>query len=177
MRQKPERKRVISAPARQRPARKSHFLAKGHLEKIRGKIQLGSGFKSSLVFAAVVLGLVNLAAAVERPRLGLVAVVEVLLPDRDALDDLIRQGYNISNVRGNLATVYATAKELGQLKQAGYNYRGIERQPQPKEFAPTGLGSYHNYAALTSELQDYADAYPDICRLYTLGQSVQGCCK
>jgi carboxypeptidase D len=137
------------------------------------RIQLHIGLAGGLVLAAILLGLVNYTSAAERPRMGPVAVVEVLLPNRDALDELVRQGYNISNVRGNLATVYATAGELRRLRQAGYKYREIERQPQPKEFAPTGLGSYHNYASLTSELQDYADAYPDICRLYTLGESVQ----
>ena len=36
------------------------------------------------------------------------------------------------------------------------------------------LGGYHNYDTPTDELNIYAEAYPDICRLYTLGQSVQG---
>jgi carboxypeptidase D len=41
----------------------------------------------------------------------------------------------------------------------------------PAAKTPTG---YHNYAELTTTLQGYADAYPDICRLYSLGQSIQG---
>ncbi len=36
------------------------------------------------------------------------------------------------------------------------------------------LGGYHSYTTLTEELSAYAEAHPDICRLYTLGQSVQG---
>jgi carboxypeptidase D len=36
------------------------------------------------------------------------------------------------------------------------------------------LGGYHNYNTLTDELNIYAETYPDICRLYTLGPSVQG---
>jgi carboxypeptidase D len=36
------------------------------------------------------------------------------------------------------------------------------------------LGNRHNYATLTSELQAYAAAHPGICRLISLGQSVQG---
>ncbi|MDQ1256426.1 MAG: hypothetical protein QG656_1022, partial [Candidatus Hydrogenedentes bacterium] len=36
------------------------------------------------------------------------------------------------------------------------------------------LGVYHNYTSLTSALSEYAAAYPNIVRLYSLGQSVQG---
>jgi carboxypeptidase D len=37
-----------------------------------------------------------------------------------------------------------------------------------------GLGAYHSYASLTNDLNAYAAAHPDICRLYTIGTSVQG---
>jgi carboxypeptidase D len=101
-------------------------------------------------------------------------VVEVTFPDRDALDRLAREGYDISNVRANVATIYASLEELDRLKQTGYPLREIEPQPQPEGFELMALGGHHNYDALTNELSIYAEAYPDICRLYTLGQSVQG---
>ncbi|MBA7664470.1 hypothetical protein ES703_72531 [subsurface metagenome] len=41
------------------------------------------------------------------PRLGPIVVVEVTIPNRDALDELARAGYDISNVRGNVVTIYA----------------------------------------------------------------------
>jgi carboxypeptidase D len=41
-------------------------------------------------------------------------------------------------------------------------------------FEPMALGDYHSYSTLTGELRAYAWAYPDICRLYTLGRSVLG---
>jgi len=108
------------------------------------------------------------------PRLGTIVVVEVTIPKRDALDELARAGYDISNVQGNIVTIYATLEELERLKETGYEYREIERQPQPEGFELMALGGYHNYATLTDELNAYAEAYPEICRLFTLGQSVQG---
>jgi carboxypeptidase D len=108
------------------------------------------------------------------PRLGPIIVVEVTIPNRDALDELARAGYDISNVRGNVVTIYTSLEELERLKQTGYEYREIEQQPQPQGFELMALGGYHNYDTLTDELNIYAEAYPDICRLYTLGQSVQG---
>jgi carboxypeptidase D len=105
------------------------------------------------------------------PRLGDVIVVEVLISGRAELDELISGGYNISNVTGDTVTVYATEEELSRLEGAGYEYRKVE--PVVEETDVTAL-SYRDYAMVTSELAGYAAAYPEILRLYTLGQSVQG---
>jgi carboxypeptidase D len=102
-----------------------------------------------------------------------VAVIEVTLPDRQALDELTREGYNITSLAGNLATIYATPEELEHLSQAGYNYRQIGSEPAPPEVLPKSVTQYHDYNSVTSELQGHAGTYPTICRLYTLGQSVQ----
>ncbi len=106
------------------------------------------------------------------PRLGKIVVVEVTFPVRDALDELARSGYDISNVQGNVATIYASLEELELLKETGYPLHEIE--PWARGFELMALGGYHNYDTLTDELNIYAEAYPEICRLYTLGQSVQG---
>ncbi|MEE8578296.1 MAG: M14 family zinc carboxypeptidase, partial [candidate division Zixibacteria bacterium] len=101
-------------------------------------------------------------------------VIEVTIPNRDALGELARAGYDISNVQSNVVTIYASLDELEKLKQTGYEYREIERQPQPQGIDIMALGVYHTYDTLTDELNIYAEANPDICRLYTLGQSAQG---
>ncbi len=108
------------------------------------------------------------------PRLGPVVVVEVAFPNRDDLGRLARAGYDISNVQGNVATIYASLEELEHLKQTGYPLREIDERIQHEGFSLMALGSYHSYAPLTDELSAYAEANPDICRLYTLGQSVEG---
>ena len=110
----------------------------------------------------------------EGPRLGTIVIVEVTIPNRDALNELAGAGYDISNVQSNVVTIHATLEELEKLKQTGYEYRQIERQPQPPGIELMELGEYHNYSTLTDELNAYAETYPEICRLYTLGQSVQG---
>jgi hypothetical protein len=147
-------------------------------------MQLTKALKTSLVLMVVFLVPAGFAAAqadepclpeitAAGPRPGPVAVIEVPLPDRQALDELTRQGYNITNLAGNLATIYATPEELERLKEKGYDYRQIGSQPAPPEVLPKAA-QYHDYSSVTSELQDYADTYPAICRLFSLGQSVQG---
>jgi hypothetical protein len=108
------------------------------------------------------------------PRLGPIVVVEVTFPDRDALGQLARAGYDISNVQGNVATIYASLEELERLKQTGYPLREREQPSRQEGFDIMALGNYHSYDTLTEELNAYVESHPDICRLYTLGQSVQG---
>ena len=103
------------------------------------------------------------------PRLGTVIVVEVTIPNRNALGELARSEYDISNVRGNVVTIYATEAELKRLRQTGYPLREIGRDPQPQNAEVMALGSYHSYDALMDELNAYAESFPGICRLETVG--------
>ncbi len=75
------------------------------------------------------------------------------------------------------ASIFATASEYEYLISQGYAVTLESVQPSPPDFsgvAARGLGVYHSYATLTSELQAYAAAYPGITRRISLGQSVQG---
>ncbi|MHC4462656.1 MAG: M14 family zinc carboxypeptidase [Planctomycetota bacterium] len=112
------------------------------------------------------------------PRLGVISVVEVKIAERKELEELIEAGYNISNVRGNIVTIYATQEELEVLRDAGYTPVKIEQQQlskvEERKAGKKGLGVYHNYATLTAELEAYAADHNNICRLSSLGTSVQG---
>ena len=64
----------------------------------------------------------------------------------------------------------------------GYDVSGAEEPPRTPIAQPgaKGLGVYHSYAALTTELEAYAAAFgasqntnPDLCRLVSLGKSVE----
>lgn len=118
------------------------------------------------------------------PRSGPYYDVTIVLPDRNAdLDRLNAQGYDITSVDSNSATLVVTAEELLELAVEGYDISGAKEQAPSTIGTPRakGLGVYHSYATLTSELQAYASAYgrgqsshPDICRLSSLGKSVEG---
>ncbi|MBX7258315.1 MAG: carboxypeptidase regulatory-like domain-containing protein [Candidatus Hydrogenedentes bacterium] len=103
--------------------------------------------------------------------------VALTTPGKD-VDELSAAGYNVTNVNGNVATLYVTADELLWLYSDGYSMLRVEQQPtappEPETAQPKALGAYHGYTSLTTELQTYADNHTSICRIYTLGQSVQG---
>jgi len=113
------------------------------------------------------------------PRTGPYFEVDVALtdPGKD-VDALSAAGYDVTKVDGNVATLYANADELLWLNADGYSLLRVEQQPTvPPESEGSqakGLGVYHSYTTLTSDLQAYAAGHTSVCRLYSLGQSVQG---
>ena len=131
-----------------------------------------------LIITLLLTGLVQ-AAGVQRT--GHIQIVEITSSTSDTLDLLTSRGYNISNVSGNVITVYATESEVGELRNEGYDFDIVGHQIiNKKAYIPRqtvvlkALGSYQSYESMTQMLQDFAADYPDICRLSSLGQSVEG---
>jgi len=105
-----------------------------------------------------------------------VTIVEAYPVTPAVLEQLAAEGYTIDSRDGDRVRLYVSGVELAALKGMGLEIRILGYQPEPYAFTPgaKGLGVYHNYEALTAELQTYAQAFPDICRLDALGTSVQG---
>ncbi len=104
------------------------------------------------------------------PRTGNIYLVEADCATPEEAHRLAEAGYDVDSVRPGFATLYATAEELANLRSAGVD-AAILSEPSK---APLAVAGYHTYATLTSALNDFADAYPSICRLESLGESVQG---
>jgi len=99
------------------------------------------------------------------PRVDPVRVVNVTLPNAQALDAIIKGGYDVSSVHGNRVTLYATDAEIEQLWSEGYAPAAV---PQNIEKA------YHSYSDIAQTLQSTASAHSDICRVEQIGESVKG---
>ena len=110
------------------------------------------------------------------PRPGPVIVLDVVIDSEAHLQILHEDGYNITNAWPGHVEIYATPDERDRLVFQGYVVTELEVQPgEPEpETAARGLGVYHKHAALTTELQAYAAAFPAISRLVNVGSSVQG---
>ena len=96
--------------------------------------------------------------------------VEVALTAITDVDILSAEGIIVSNVRSLTATVYVTSDDRSRLQALGFTF--IETRTTPKDLE--SRGDYHNHAALTEELNAYADAFPDITRLISIGNTTQG---
>ena len=70
---------------------------------------------------------------------------------------------------GTNVYAYATPEEQALLKHLGY-----ELQPAPVIIGKNTRDiSYHTHETVTSELQELADRYPQIAKLYSIGKSVE----
>jgi len=104
------------------------------------------------------------------PRREPITTVEVALPSRAALDQLVRAGYDVASVRPSRAIVYADDEELANLRAAGWELKVLTTPTGP---APKALGDYNGYTNMTAMLDGYAATYPALCRKLSLGKSVQ----
>jgi len=127
-----------------------------------------------MVFVVAVLSLIAQQAAADggvmQPRTGAIRVVEVLAaPERV---DALARAYIVANVAPadgatKRVTIYATGADVAALRAGGYTPVDV-----PGADAKTPAG-YITYAGLTAALQGLTAAYPDTCRLHSIGKSVE----
>lgn len=102
-------------------------------------------------------------------RTGAISILEIPLSNAQTLQALQDGGYDVASVHGAVATVYASQEEVARLRAGGF--APVETGIQP-DLAKVATG-YHTYSSLTTDLQAYAAAHTDICRLISLGKSAE----
>lgn len=127
-------------------------------------------FSSFLVMTLVVswAGVSEPAIPIDAPAC--IYVVEVTAPDETTLAALLERDYIVSNVTGYTATLYVDEYDYRAMDVLGLPWRLVEIQPGgvPAEKAD----AYTSYEELGAILAQYADEYPNLCRVISLGQSV-----
>lgn len=99
-----------------------------------------------------------------------VHVVEITAPDAEGLAALVDRGFDVSNVRGLTATVYADGMEYAELAGYGWPVRYLETQPGAEKL----VNNYRSNPEIEALFTQYAAAYPNLCRVSQVGTSVQG---
>jgi len=99
----------------------------------------------------------------------------------EQLQMLTRARLDIDHVRKGEVDIWLTEAELRKVTAWGMTPQPIPNQAaqmfawlQEHSSRDNPLRSYHDYGELTTRLQTLADEHPDLCRLYSAGQSVQG---
>ena len=110
-------------------------------------------------------------------------MVEINFDQLTQLQQLVEMGIDLDHHR-TLSEVHAfvTDEEFEQIQTLNFEIKEIPNQAKLyfEELKENTRGSrnpmedYHNYNELTAFMQDIADQYPDITRLESIGQSVQG---
>ncbi len=96
--------------------------------------------------------------------------------------ELVSLGIDLErNGRGEWIA-YLSPEEMDKLEGLGFTWTelpdpglvALEREKSQGPLAEGTRDSYHDYDALTAELQEIADAHPEITRLVSAGKSVDG---
>ncbi len=92
--------------------------------------------------------------------------VRIEIETHDEVYILHDLGIPIENLHPDFVETHLSLKEIEKLENLGYRV-AIIPPVQPK-------GGYHDYDALTAKLKSIAGDYPEITRLVSIGQSVEG---
>ncbi len=96
---------------------------------------------------------------------------EITVWDREGLMRLIDMGADVDNVQGNKVFVYASEKILEKIAALGYE---ISLIPDSFPHEERRTANYRSYEGMGQELAAIAETYPHLCRVFSIGQSVQG---
>ena len=77
------------------------------------------------------------APVIQPDRPGTVLIVEITVGSPAEIDVLTEAGFLVTNVRGSVVTLYATADEVAQLRARGYGCVEVGRQPGLPEVKKT----------------------------------------
>jgi len=128
--------------------------------------------KNFVICLLIVIFLILNESFAQKVSLPVWYIVQVNIKNLSDLNYLEQQGYSVDSFDGKYARVYIPETALEKLQSEGFELQVIGTDPLPYlEKTPSG---YHNYAELTQFLQDLTSTYPNLTRLISLGQSVQG---
>lgn len=132
---------------------------------------------SAAAIAVVVPAAFLPALAAGKGEPGPVTPVEILIPDRRAdLKVLTDLGIDVDGVYFDRVRAYVVPEEAEKLAALGFALAPIPDEAKLTAAAESAFipSTYHTYATLTSELAALAAARPDLVRVSSIGQSVQG---
>jgi hypothetical protein len=103
-----------------------------------------------------------------------VKMAQVTLRTHSDLYDLAHRDITILDAGEDFARVLVQDTEIEHLRAAGYSVDIIINDYQAYKDSIFERGFYHTYNQVYAVLDSFAQEYPSICRLDTLGFSVQG---
>ncbi len=125
-----------------------------------------------LLIGAVMILLSGMMITVHADSTPRAYVVEMTAPDEASLAALLDSGHVVATVSGRTATLHLDERAYQNVAAFGLPWRLIEIQPD--ETKPDKNKAYTSYEALGAVMAHYAETYPHLCRVTSIGQSVNG---
>ncbi|MBT4822866.1 MAG: hypothetical protein HON70_44585 [Lentisphaerae bacterium] len=117
-----------------------------------------------------------------KPRMGEILVLQLPLADPVPMArSLFEAGFDVARLVGDRAEIYATPDELNALVEAGFTpvvsgrqFVGAQLATAEAEAQRDAPPGYTTYSDMATQLHLLAQDHPEICRVASIGQSVQG---
>ncbi len=127
------------------------------------------GFRT-LLLIAMITGVFTTLAATEK------FVARIVHPDSEDIEFLQKNEYDIAGGHpGEYIDVVVTESQYARLSSRGFNIRVQKTGAEVIEDLTAGEGrpiaGYREYNDVLADLEQYEDDYPEICRLYDIGES------
>jgi len=103
-----------------------------------------------------------------------IRLVKIDLPDHDEVYKLRNFDITLIDAGQDFAKAFATDKKIAELENAGYKVTVLIEDYQAYMDEIFNRGFYHTYIQVYQVLDSFVTNYPNICRLDTIGYSVQG---
>ena len=101
-------------------------------------------------------------------------LVQIDIPHHDEVYRLNRFYLTIIDAGADFAKALVTDEDISLLRSAGYHVEILIEDYEAYKDAIFQRGFYHTYSQVYSVLDSFATDYPNICRLDTIGFSIQG---
>jgi hypothetical protein len=121
-----------------------------------------------IVAIVITLAAVAAASAAQAPMWARVYYDSSAAMERDVL----ASGMDVASGGEGYVDVVASAEELGALQDLGYRIEIIAKNAfENIDALPPDMGLYHTYQEMLDELKQRETAYPNICKLYDVGDT------
>ncbi|MCX7749958.1 MAG: M14 family zinc carboxypeptidase [Clostridia bacterium] len=103
-------------------------------------------------------------------------IVKVFTSKKEDTARLADMGLDIAEVKDSYSILVLTANQIGEIEKQGFRYEVVNPDANSLLRSSRGLinGKYHDFASIEQILKDAERNYPDICKLSTIGTSIEG---
>ena len=128
--------------------------------------------RTGILFGLLLINVIFIASAVGTDDLNAEKLVTVYIENQDDVDSLSDLGLDIWEVDQGRVIARVYDWQILDLKGKGYSVELLrEKRIETKAVPVSSQTAYHSYSSLKTDLQNLVDQYPNITKLYDIGDS------
>ncbi len=128
--------------------------------------------RTGILFGLLLVNAIFIASAIGTDDLNAKKLVTVYIENQDDVDSLSDLGLDIWEVDQGRVIARVCDRQIIDLKGKGYSVELLrEKRIETKALLVSSQTAYHTYSSLKTDLQNLVDQYPNITKVYDIGDS------